>query len=175
MPKKTRQQKTVSYLPSYDEKHTSGYNWNGPGTKIYDRISLKYKGKVGTKSYWLPINKLDMQAFQHDLLYYSPNNIVRAYADSTYVEGLHHSKASRVSIYPSVAAINAQRAARIVSAAAPIPINVGVVQQSLKFVGKILAVPPLQLVAETNGKAAVPVQQRAIQIEKYRIDHSSVA
>ena len=78
----SRKQKVVSRLPSFKEWHTlGGYNFNGPGTKVLDRLSLNYKGKVGTESYFLPVNKVDRSAIQHDLLYYSPDNIARIFAD----------------------------------------------------------------------------------------------
>jgi hypothetical protein len=60
--------------------------WNGQGTAIYERLGLNYKGSVGSKSYWLPVNVLDLAAFRHDLLYYSPNPITRSYADEVYIE-----------------------------------------------------------------------------------------
>tara|TARA_R110002126_G_scaffold255844_2_gene398859 strand:- start:651 stop:3809 length:3159 start_codon:yes stop_codon:yes gene_type:complete len=83
MPQK---QKIISYLPSKKEYHIGGYNWNGAGTDVEDRISLKYKGSVGSESYFLPVNKLDLAAFQHDLLYYSPNPLTLSYADQRYLE-----------------------------------------------------------------------------------------
>ena len=81
-----RKQKIISYLPSKKEYHIGGYNWNGKGTDVDDRISLKYKGSVGSKSYFLPVNKLDLAAFQHDLHYFSPNPLTLAYADQRYLE-----------------------------------------------------------------------------------------
>ena len=78
----SKKQKVVSKLPSTSELHLpGGYNWVGPGTEIMDRISLSYKGKVGTVTYWLPKDKLDLAAFKHDIAYYSPSNDERIKAD----------------------------------------------------------------------------------------------
>jgi len=66
------------------EYHPEGYNWNGPFTQNMERMSLNFKGKVGTESYFLPANKLDLSAFLHDLQYFSPSPIARAYADNQY-------------------------------------------------------------------------------------------
>ena len=85
-------QKIISSLPSRKEWHLPGYNWNGPGTSIYKRIGLSYKGGVGSESYFLPVNKLDLAAFEHDLLYYSPNNIARAKADEIYLKSFRGAK-----------------------------------------------------------------------------------
>tara|TARA_R110000851_G_scaffold18394_3_gene57851 strand:- start:2984 stop:4225 length:1242 start_codon:yes stop_codon:yes gene_type:complete len=95
---KYRKQKTQKLFPSLGEKHIPGYNWNGPGTKIYDRITLNYKGRVGTDKYWLPKNRIDLSAFRHDLLYYSPSNIVRAYADHEYLNSAGKSHISETVI-----------------------------------------------------------------------------
>ncbi len=67
-----------------EEYHPEGYNFNGPYTKNIERMSLNYKGNVGTKSYYLPSNKLDLAAFKHDLEYFSPSPIARMYADNQY-------------------------------------------------------------------------------------------
>lgn len=75
-------------LFSLKEWHLPGYNWNGAFTKVSERLSLNYKGKVGTSSYFLPINKIDKEAFEHDLFYFSPNSISRAYADIKYIRQL---------------------------------------------------------------------------------------
>lgn len=85
-------QKIISSLPSRKEWHLPGYNWNGPGTSIYQRIGLDYKGGIGSESYFLPVNKLDLAAFEHDLLYYSPNNIARAKADEIYLKSFRGAK-----------------------------------------------------------------------------------
>ena len=80
-------QKIKSNLPSFEEKHLiGGYNFNGPGTQVANRLSLNYKGGVGTSTYWLPKNKLDYEAFKHDLFYYSPRPADQLYADSEYVK-----------------------------------------------------------------------------------------
>jgi hypothetical protein len=68
-----------------EEIHPPFMNFMGPGTKIEDRLSLNYKGKKGTKNYFLPTTYSDLVSFEHDLLYWSPNNIVRAYADSKFL------------------------------------------------------------------------------------------
>ena len=86
----SRKQKVVSSFPSLKEWHTlGGYNFNGPGTKVSDRLSLNYKDKVGTESYFLPVNKLDRVALQHDLLYYAPDNIGRIFSDKKYTDKLN--------------------------------------------------------------------------------------
>lgn len=80
-------QKIIKYIPEWKEEwHPPGYNWNGPYTQNLDRMSLNYKGKIGTESYFLPANVLDMGAFKHDLLYFSPSIMVRALADKDYYE-----------------------------------------------------------------------------------------
>ena len=80
-------QKIKSRLPSLKERHSpGGYNWNGPGTSVEERLSLNYDGKVGTETYWLPVNKLDYEAFKHDLSYYSPVNADNIEADRLYVQ-----------------------------------------------------------------------------------------
>jgi len=76
-------------IKGYDFKsgeygHVPGYNWNGAYTKNMERMSLNYKGKTGTESYFLPVNKLDLSAFLHDLQYFSPSPVARMYADNQY-------------------------------------------------------------------------------------------
>ncbi len=66
------------------EWHPEGYNFNGPYTKNIERMSLNYDGKVGTQSYFLPANKVDLSAFKHDLAYFSPSPIARMFADQNY-------------------------------------------------------------------------------------------
>jgi hypothetical protein len=81
-------QKTTSFLPKYEEWHVPGYNFNGMYTQIPERFGLKYKGEVGTGSYFLPANKLDRVAMQHDLYYYSPHILSKAYADYEYLNSM---------------------------------------------------------------------------------------
>ena len=87
----TVKQKTTSFLPKYEEWHVPGYNFNGMYTQIPERFGLKYKDKIGTGSYFLPANKLDRVAMQHDLYYYSPHQVSKAYADYKYLTsfGVH--------------------------------------------------------------------------------------
>lgn len=66
------------------EWHPEGYNFNGPYTQNIERMSLNYKGKVGTESYFLPANKVDLSGFKHDLAYFSPSPIARMFADQDY-------------------------------------------------------------------------------------------
>jgi len=85
--KNIREQVISSYFPSSKERHIiGGYNFVGAGTNIYDRFSLKYDGKVGTKTYWLPKNKLDLAAIKHDLAYYLHDNAHRIKADIDFLK-----------------------------------------------------------------------------------------
>lgn len=72
------------------ELHPPYMNFMGPKTKVEDRLSLNYKGrggiKRGTENYFLPTTYSDLVSFEHDLLYYSPNNIVKAYADEKFIK-----------------------------------------------------------------------------------------
>tara|TARA_R110001632_G_scaffold163988_3_gene282393 strand:- start:3283 stop:4581 length:1299 start_codon:yes stop_codon:yes gene_type:complete len=109
-----RKQKTKSYFPSSKEYHTPGYNFNGPGTSIPERLSLNYKGRVGSSSYFLPVNRLDMAAFRHDLHYYSPESITQTHADKNYLEYLNkHQKKYSGWAFLSKAAIQAQILKRV--------------------------------------------------------------
>jgi hypothetical protein len=83
---KQKKQKTKYFGLYEDEIHPEGYNWNGPFTQNMERMSLNYKGKVGTKSFYLPANELDYAAFVHDLQYFSPSPIARMFADKQYFE-----------------------------------------------------------------------------------------
>src|SRR5579863_10517582 len=83
MPKKQKKNKS---LPDINEQHPPGYNFNGKGTEVENRISLNYKKSVGSHSYWLPVNYLDLVAFRHDLLYFLPSNDDRYYADDIYLK-----------------------------------------------------------------------------------------
>ena len=71
-----------------DEKHPPFMNFMGPGTKIEDRLSLNYKGKKGTKNYFVPTTYSDLVSFEHDLLYWSPDNIIKAYADAKFINDI---------------------------------------------------------------------------------------
>jgi hypothetical protein len=70
------------------EKHPPYMNFMGPSTKIEDRLSLNYKGKRGTKNYFVPTTYSDFVSFEHDLLYYSPDNIIKAYADAKFIKDI---------------------------------------------------------------------------------------
>ena len=77
-------------LPSLGELHPPYMNFMGPKSKVEDRLSLNYKGKDGIKrgtaNYFLPTTYSDLVSFEHDLLYWSPNNIVKAYADEKFLK-----------------------------------------------------------------------------------------
>lgn len=80
-----QKKKTIKFFEKWGEEwHPEGYNFNGPYTQNIERMSLNYKGKVGTESYFLPYNKVDLSAFKHDLLYFSPSPIARMFADQEY-------------------------------------------------------------------------------------------
>jgi hypothetical protein len=70
------------------EKHPPYMNFMGPSTKIEDRLSLNYKGKRGTKNYFVPTTYSDFVSFEHDLLYYSPDNLIKAYADAKFIKDI---------------------------------------------------------------------------------------
>lgn len=76
--------KFSSLLP--EEIHPPFMNFMGPGTKVEDRLSLNYKGTKGTKNYFIPTTWSDYVSFEHDLLYWSPDNVVKAYADSKFIK-----------------------------------------------------------------------------------------
>ena len=71
-PKLIKEWKEGDWMPTAGEWHVGGYNFNGPNTEVSNRLSLDYKGQVGSNSSFLPVNKLDYNAFQHDLLYFVP-------------------------------------------------------------------------------------------------------
>jgi hypothetical protein len=73
-----------SLLP--DEIHPPFMNFMGPGTEVENRLSLNYKGKKGTNNYFIPTTYSDYVSFEHDLLYWSPDNVVKAYADSKFIK-----------------------------------------------------------------------------------------
>jgi len=87
-----KKQKVVNYSPNWKEWHPPGYNFNGPYSKVEERLSLNYTGNVGTSSYFIPVNRLDYTAFQHDLYYYSPDNLIKAYADDIYLKDFKNIK-----------------------------------------------------------------------------------
>ena len=70
------------------ELHPPFMNYMGPNTKIEDRLSLNYKGKKGTKNYMIPTTYSDYVSFEHDLLYYSPDNVIKAYADAKFIKDI---------------------------------------------------------------------------------------
>jgi hypothetical protein len=86
----------VPYLT--EEGHPMGYNYLGPGTKLSKRFSLKSTSAIGSTSPFLPTNKLDYQAFLHDLLYYSPNDLIKAWADDKLLKSLKDLKYSGAGI-----------------------------------------------------------------------------
>jgi len=71
-----------------EETHPPFMNYMGPGTKIEDRLSLNYKGKKGTKNYFIPTTYSDYVSFEHDLLYYSPDNVIKSYADAKFINDI---------------------------------------------------------------------------------------
>jgi len=73
-----------SLLP--DEIHPPFMNFMGPGTEVENRLSLNYKGKKGTNNYFIPTTYSDYVSFEHDLLYWSPDNVVKAYADNKFIK-----------------------------------------------------------------------------------------
>tara|TARA_R110000772_G_scaffold97604_2_gene196947 strand:- start:219 stop:1529 length:1311 start_codon:yes stop_codon:yes gene_type:complete len=70
------------------ELHPPFMNYMGPGTKIEDRLSLNYKGKKGTKNYFIPTTYSDLVSFEHDLIYYSPDNVIKSYADAKFINDI---------------------------------------------------------------------------------------
>jgi len=74
------------------ELHPPYMNFMGPKTKVEDRLSLNYKGrggiKRGTENYFLPTTYSDLVSFEHDLLYWSPDNIIKAYADAKFINDI---------------------------------------------------------------------------------------
>lgn len=63
------------------ELHPKNMNFMGPGTKFRDRISLNYKGNVGTENYFLPSTIEDYFSFFHDLPYFIPDDYIKYKAD----------------------------------------------------------------------------------------------
>ena len=71
-----------------DETHPPFMNFMGSGTRVEDRLSLNYDGKKGTDNYFIPTTYSDLVSFQHDLVYWSPDNIVRSYADANFIKDI---------------------------------------------------------------------------------------
>jgi hypothetical protein len=106
----------VPYLT--EEGHPMGYNYLGPGTQLAKRFSLKSTSGIGSTSPFLPTNQLDYQAFIHDLLYYSPNDLVKAWADDKLLNSLKDLKHSGAGIKTLVnLGIEAQYKRRLTNAA----------------------------------------------------------
>lgn len=106
----------IPYLT--EEGHPQGYNYLGPGTKLANRFSLKSTSSIGSTSPFLPTNKLDYEAFLHDLLYYSPNDLVKAWADDKLLKSLKDLKHSGAGIKTLVnMGIEAQYKRRLTNAA----------------------------------------------------------
>ena len=82
----------LASLGELGELHPPYMNFMGPKTEVEDRLSLNYKGrdgiKRGTANYFLPTTYSDLVSFEHDLLYWSPNNIVKAYADEKFLKDI---------------------------------------------------------------------------------------
>jgi len=71
-----------------DETHPPFMNFMGQGTRVEDRLSLNYDGKKGTDNYFIPTTYSDLVSFEHDLVYWSPDNIVKSYADANFVKDI---------------------------------------------------------------------------------------
>ena len=78
------------------EGHLPGYNFMGPFTKNDDRLSLNWKGKRQQLDYYLPTNREDYISFKHDLGYYAPSNVVKAYFDLEMVKSITKSKSAPI-------------------------------------------------------------------------------
>jgi hypothetical protein len=90
-----KQKTLIDYLKSLlppqlktGELHPIKMNYMGPNTKLEERVSLNYKGKVGTENYFLPSTLADYFSFFHDLSYYVPLNIIQLVGDIEYLENL---------------------------------------------------------------------------------------
>ena len=166
-----RKQKTKSYLPSFKERHSPGYNWNGPGTSIPQRISLTYKGSVGSESYFLPVNKLDLSAFQHDLLYYSPDSVTRTFADWEYLKYINGNFKPSTPVYlMSKLLIFSQISKRILYQGASIGALAFMTKKkfmnSLEYFKKVFTTPPVQGFGSLGGYLLNPVKGVAPQSVK---------
>jgi uncharacterized coiled-coil protein SlyX len=98
--------------PSSREWHLPGYNFVGAGTMVAERMSLTYTGSTGTDSYWLPVNKLDLAAFKHDMMYYADRELVKLGADVALVNAAWRSnnKAAAALISSQIAILATSRA-----------------------------------------------------------------
>lgn len=77
------------------ENHLKGYNFCGGGTQVMKRLSGTYDGTIGTNTFWLPRNKVDMICLEHDLRYYYTTSfrIIKAdFAMSSALTSLSNSK-----------------------------------------------------------------------------------
>jgi hypothetical protein len=68
--------------------HLPNHNFVGPYTSVDERLDLNYRGKVGTKNYFIPSSMDDYTAFKHDLLYYAPDNVVKGHADLQFLKNI---------------------------------------------------------------------------------------
>jgi hypothetical protein len=68
------------------EFHLPGCNFVGPNTKLTDRLSLNYDGTRGSENYMIATNWADYVAFEHDLIFHTPNDIIKRYGDSLFVK-----------------------------------------------------------------------------------------
>jgi hypothetical protein len=106
----------IPYLT--EEGHPMGFNYLGPGTQLAKRFSLNSTSRIGSTSPFLPTSKLDYQAFLHDLLYYSPNDLIKAWADDKLLKSLKDLKDSGAGIKTLVnLGIEAQYKRRLTNAA----------------------------------------------------------
>ena len=79
--KDKRKQMPTEEKEWFGENHMRGYNFCGGGTKVMERFSGTYKGKVGTNYYWLPRDIVDMVCIKHDLRYYDESTENKLMAD----------------------------------------------------------------------------------------------
>ena len=93
--RRTRKQKPISILPSFVEKHSPGANFNGRGTRVRDRFSLNYDGKIGTDIPHLPKNLLDKSAINHDIFFFAPDTSSQKYANRLYDKFVKEKKVLR--------------------------------------------------------------------------------
>lgn len=71
--------------------HAPYHNYNGPGTKIEDRLTLGTR-KNGKFPYFIPADIQDLIAFKHDLLYASDDRFIQTFADIEYLRDLNNVK-----------------------------------------------------------------------------------
>ena len=155
----SRKQKVVSSFPSLKEWHAiGGYNFNGPGTRVTDRISLNYKGKVGTESYFLPKNKLDRQAIEHDFMYYQPDNLARVLADVKYYENVRNLPGEDGSKLLSRFFMQSQIISRTLKESSKLALPFVASDQALRDFFKLLSVPPVAGKGSIMGWAFNPAK-----------------